>query len=436
MKLMSKSLSDLISAQKNGEATGMYSVCSANKIVLETSVDFAARNQSSLLIEATCNQVNQYGGYTGMLPNQFVEFVLNLVDKYALPEDKVILGGDHLGPYPWRNEPASLAMQKAKKLVRDYVAAGYLKIHLDASMPCADDTPNSSVDIKESANRAAELCKISEEVAWETSRKEAPAYVIGTEVPLPGGIETGEEIHVTKIQDIRETIEETKKAFVNHGLESAWNRVIAVVVHSGVDYGDRIIYPYNRGRTAQLTEYIKSEPQIVFEAHSTDYQTQRALEQMVEDQFAILKVGPELTFVYREAVFALEWIEIELLGGRSGTSLSNLSNIIEAVMMENPLHWQNYYSGTEQEKALSRKYSFSDRIRYYWPDPKVQMALERLNSNLIEQKIPQALISQFFPIQFQKIKQYNREINPRWLVQDKIHDVLNKYASACESKKL
>ena len=50
-----------------------------------------------------------------------------------------MLGGDHLGPYVWRAEPADEAMAKARDLVRDYVAAGYTKIHLDASMRLGGD---------------------------------------------------------------------------------------------------------------------------------------------------------------------------------------------------------------------------------------------------------------------------------------------------------
>ena len=39
----------------------------------------------------------------------------------------------------WRREDAATAMSHAEVLVRAYVAAGYTKLHLDCSYPCADD---------------------------------------------------------------------------------------------------------------------------------------------------------------------------------------------------------------------------------------------------------------------------------------------------------
>ena len=51
---------------------------------------------------------------------------------------------------------------------------------------------------------------------------------------------------------------------------------------------------------------------MVYEAHSTDYQTRDALRALVKDHFAILKVGPGLTFAMREALWALDAIDQEL----------------------------------------------------------------------------------------------------------------------------
>jgi D-tagatose-1,6-bisphosphate aldolase subunit GatZ/KbaZ len=426
-------LQDMVLAQKNDVPIGMYSICSANPVVLETSVDFAAKLQIPLLIESTCNQVNQYGGYTGMLPNQFIDFVWRLVEKNDLPREKIILGGDHLGPYPWRNESVSNAMQKAKTLVHDYVTAGYSKIHLDASMPCANDDPTNPLDVVEGANRTVALCKIAEDSLEKSGRNDSLFYVIGTEVPSPGGVETNEEIHLTRVTDVRETIEETQKAFLKHGMEDAWDRVIAIVVHPGVDFGNNIIYPYNQDKAVYLTGYIKSQPQLVYEAHSTDYQSQKALRQMVEDQFAILKVGPELTFAYREAIFALEFIETELLDIQAGLPLSNLRSVVDFVMLNNPVHWQKYYKGTEQEQAIARKYSYTDRIRYYWSDPKIQKAISCLYMNLADVEIPSSLISQYFALQQGSIPSSLDFAKPTWLIKNRIQNVLQKYASACGS---
>ena len=45
---------------------GIPSFCTANELVIEACIRQAMRFDDFVLIEATANQVNQYGGYTGM----------------------------------------------------------------------------------------------------------------------------------------------------------------------------------------------------------------------------------------------------------------------------------------------------------------------------------------------------------------------------------
>src|SRR6516225_10071611 len=124
------------------------------------------------------------GGYTGMRPQDFLELVHRIADRAGLPRDRVLLGGDHLGPNPWQMLSAEAAMTRAEVLVADYVRAGFRKIHLDCSMACADDPPSLSDEMI--ARRAARLCTVAEHAHAEADG-EPPVYVIGTEVPRPGG---------------------------------------------------------------------------------------------------------------------------------------------------------------------------------------------------------------------------------------------------------
>ena len=62
-------LDDIVAAQKHGEPKGVTSICSAHPWVLKAAM---GQKAGILLIESTCNQVNQYGGYTGMNPAEFV----------------------------------------------------------------------------------------------------------------------------------------------------------------------------------------------------------------------------------------------------------------------------------------------------------------------------------------------------------------------------
>jgi D-tagatose-1,6-bisphosphate aldolase subunit GatZ/KbaZ len=423
-------LDEVVRAQKRGEAAGLASLCSANPFVLEAALTHALGAKAPLLIESTCNQVNQYGGYTGMDPAGFAKYVHRLADKFGFPPERLLLGGDHLGPYPWRDAPAEPAMEKARALVRDSVLAGYTKIHLDASMKCADDDPDRPLDPQVSARRAAELAQTAEAACRQLGAGGTPPrYVIGTEVPLPGGL-PGEDAApaVTPAAEVEHTLVVTRQAFLERGLESAWERVIAVVVQPGVEYGDQAIYDYRRDQAAALARLIRRYDRIVYEAHSTDYQTGAALRNLVQDHFAILKVGPALTFAFREAVFALALIEAELFPEQE---VSDAPGALERAMQANPADWQPYYSGSEAERSLARKYSFSDRSRYYWPDPGVQAALGRLLDNLARLPIPLALLSQYLPAQYERVRGGALANRAPALIHDKIAAVLADYATAC-----
>jgi len=313
----------LVRDQRQGVTRGMPSLCSAHPFVLRTAFELARERNEPVLVESTSNQVNQDGGYTGLRPADFVEFVGRAADEAGLRRGRVILGGDHLGPYPWRSLPARAALERACEMVRAYVRAGYAKIHLDASQACADDPaalPEALV-----AERTAVLA-VAAEAARDGLASEPPVYVIGTEVPPPGGQQDGHVAGpaVTRPGDAARSLALTRDAFARHGLQRAWERVLALVVQPGVEFGDDAVHRYRREAAAGLRVLAESDDGLLYEAHSTDYQDARALRGLVVDHFAWLKVGPELTFAFRESVFALETIERELLGERASVTLSGV----------------------------------------------------------------------------------------------------------------
>src|SRR5262249_3190116 len=141
----------------------------------------------------------------------------------------------------------------------------------------------------------------------------APVYVIGTEVPAPGGSGAEEAgLRPTSPEDVDRTLDISRAAFERAGLSDAWERVIAVVVQPGVEFGDFAVHPYDRTQARSLSKAIAARAPWMYEAHSTDYQRPGALCHLVEDRFAILKVGPWLTFACREALFALEDVARDL----------------------------------------------------------------------------------------------------------------------------
>jgi len=413
----------LVLSHHVGEPRGITSVCSAHPTVIEATLRYAGENRLPALIEATCNQVNQFGGYTGMTPLDFANYVKNLAQTLNFPPSKLILGGDHLGPLVWADEPSVQAMAKAKTLVRDFALAGFQKLHLDCSMPLGDDKELSLSTI---AQRTAELAAIVETTCSEHDLPK-PCYVIGSEVPPAGGAKAGElHIKVTDTDTVAETIELTRQAFYAFGLHSAWERVIALVVQPGVEFGDSEIHEYNRQAATPLTKFIETVPGIIFEAHSTDYQTREALRTMVEDHFAILKVGPALTYAFREGIFALAEIENQICD-----SPSHIKETLERAMLTNPKYWQKYYHGDERTLRRSLFFSFSDRIRYYWTEPSVHSALTQLFSNLANAPLPLTLLSQYLPKQYSKIRAGLLKNNAHNIVLDKITEILEDYNAAC-----
>jgi D-tagatose-1,6-bisphosphate aldolase subunit GatZ/KbaZ len=421
-------LDEVVQAQQRGQARGITSICSAHPQVLGVAMRHARRSGAALLIESTCNQVNQYGGYTGMTPAGFSSFLQEIAAREGLEPGQLLVGGDHLGPGPWQDEPAEAAMQKASRLVAECVLAGYTKLHLDASMRLGDDSPDQPLDPEVSARRSAGLAQAAEEASGQLGGRAGLRYVIGSEVPPPGGIQAGkQQVAVTSVESAAETVELTRRAFQGLGLEGAWERVMALVVEAGVEYGEQGVYAYDPRRAAGLAGWIAGQA-LVFEAHSTDYQAPQALRQMVADHFAVLKVGPALTFAFREAVFALEAIEAELHEERER---SGLRRSLERAMLSNPVHWEKYVTGDETQRRLARLYGLSDRARYSWPDPGVQAALAHLLRNLEGMTLPLGLLSQHLPEQARRVLSGELDAKPQALIANKVEAVLEGYAYAC-----
>jgi len=421
-----KRLLEIMARHKAGADIGVCSVCSAHPLVIEAALAHAQRNDSDVLIEATSNQVNQDGGYTGMRPAEFAHRVQSLAVSVGLPPERVMLGGDHLGPNCWQHLDAEAALLRSERLISDYVAAGFRKIHLDCSMSCAGD-PLPLTDAIVAA-RAARLCAIAEQT-WRQVGGEAPVYIVGTEVPVPGGAhEALSELRPTDAAAVARTIDAQARAFRDLKLAEAWTRVIGLVVQPGVEFDHDRVIDFRSDRVAGLSSIIHAQPHLLYEAHSTDYQTTANLRALVHAHFAILKVGPALTFALREALFALDQIESELLGPERA---SRLRHTILAAMTAEPKYWRRYYTSTGLQLAIDSQYSLSDRIRYYWPQPAVVAALEALLANLDARPLPLALLSQYLPEEYRAVREGRLNPNARGLAMHHVELVLRQYASAC-----
>jgi len=414
-------LTKLAGAEAAARLRGIVSVCSAHPLVIEAALRRGRVADVPVLIEATCNQVNQEGGYTGMTPADFRRLVEGIAKQVGFPLDRLILGGDHLGPNPWKSLPAEEAMPRAEAMVATYVDAGFRKIHLDCSMGCAGEA--AALDDETTATRAARLAGIAEQKAEQISA--SLVYVIGTEVPPPGGATHAiTELEVTSPDAVRNTLEVHRRAFADAGID-ALERVIGIVVQPGVEFGNANVALYRPERARALSAALGTIPGLVYEAHSTDYQPATALRALVDDGFAILKVGPGLTFALREALYGLDAIAAELDGGGP-----LLQPAMDALMLAQPKHWASHYPGTPDEQRLQRHFSYSDRIRYYWPDTRAQVEVNALMARFTGRSIPETLISQHLARLYPDVVSARLKAVPPDLCLAAVNAALDPYYSA------
>lgn len=417
--------------RRQGSLCGLPSYCTANPFVLEVALRRAKLLNAPVLIEATANQVNQYGGYTGMLPKDFYEMVQKMAEEIGLSEHQIILAGDHLGPLTWQDLPEKEAMERSVELVYQYARAGFTKIHLDTSMKLADD-PEGLLSTETIARRGAELYKASirgyEELKAEKPEAMRPVFVIGSEVPIPGGAQEAEDtLAVTSPDAFRDTVATYRRVFKEEGVEEGMKDVIAVVVQPGVEFGDDQIFLYDRDAAAELSDALKEFPELCFEGHSTDYQSAECLKKMVQDGIAILKVGPALTYGLREALFSLSFMEKELVPEEKQ---AHFIETLEEVMLENSGNWKKHYHGDEKQLALARRYSFSDRARYYIGQPKVVASIQKLFENLREYPIPMNMLHQYMPLTYDKVRDGLLPLDPKELALDGVTNFMLDYEYA------
>jgi D-tagatose-bisphosphate aldolase class II non-catalytic subunit len=421
-------LHDIATWRDGPGPSGIPSVCSAHPMVLEASMRATLPTSLPLLIEATCNQVNQDGGYTGMTPKDFRNFVERIAAENDFPTERIILAGDHLGPNPWKSLRAEEAMQKAEVMISAFAAAGFTKLHLDCSMGCQGEPVALKDD--ETASRAARLAAAAESALPEGGDITKPVYVIGTEVPIPGGaMHALDELELTTPEDARRTVQIHETAFAKAGESDAFTRVIAAVVQPGVEFGSHNVIDYNSSKARALSSTLKDLPGLVFEAHSTDYQTRANLTDLVQDGFAILKVGPGLTFALREALYGLDGIAEELFPGRRDETLRAS---MERIMLAAPENWGKYYEGSDAELALQRHFSYSDRMRYYWPQREADAAVELLFEGLGDTELPETLIGQYLGARYEAVRNGHLAQTARALALASVESVMQDYISACE----
>ncbi|WP_210254081.1 class II D-tagatose-bisphosphate aldolase non-catalytic subunit [Jiella pacifica] len=383
---------DLAEGIRQNRAAGDFafaSICSAHPEVLAAALEHAREGGWPIIVEATSNQVNQFGGYTGMMPGDFIAFVAKIAEAADYPVEKIVFGGDHLGPQAWRSQPAEEAMGHAETMVRSYVEAGFTKIHLDCSEGCRGEP--AQLDDAVVAERAARLARACEAAAGDGASK--LRYVVGTEVPPPGGAR-GEHAPIVPTDPDRalQTIEAHRQAFEREGLGQAFGRVCALVVQPGLEFGPAHVDHFDTAQPDRLSQTLEGFPTLAFEAHSTDYQKAAVYPELARRHFAVLKVGPALTHAYREAIYGLSHVDGWLTGS------AHISTVMEDLMLAEPKSWSGHYDESDAATAKAlRHFGYADRIRYYWAKPAAIEAVAALAARLdAVTSLPRPMLEQYF----------------------------------------
>lgn len=415
---MTDILRDIIARNRAGEAAAIPSVCTAHPQVITASLMLAERLDRAVVIEATSNQVNQEGGYTGMKPADFIRFVNALADEAKVSRDRILFGGDHLGPQAWRKGEAAIAMAKARVMVADYVKAGFTKIHLDCSEGCKGEAAQLPDEV--TAARAADLA-----AACERAAPTPPLYVVGTEVPPPGGARAGEDGHITptRPEAAKATLDAHEAAFGEAGLADVLPRVVGLVVQPGVEFSPMSVHRLPMARDPGLKQAVASWPGLCLEAHSTDYQHTEVFPRLAELGFAFQKVGPALTFAWRQAVYALDSLA-RMAGWLDGETLPDT---MERLMLADPGSWTGHYRGDDADIRVERHFGLADRIRYYWPLPQAQAAVARTFAAFEGRRIPDPLLLQGFSPELLSLAEAVPGPRPLALAQASVQQALAPY---------
>jgi D-tagatose-1,6-bisphosphate aldolase subunit GatZ/KbaZ len=201
----------------------------------------------------------------------------------------------------------------------------------------------------------------------------------------------------TKPDAVRETYAVHKQLFEAGGLSAAFERVIAIVVQPRVESAQMSVVLYDAARARELVSARADLGGLVYEAHSTDYQTGAALKALVDDGFSILKIGPSLTYALREALYAME-----LAAGEVHHGPRDLHDTMERLMLADPGPWKDHIHGTAASQESQRHYGLADRIRYYWLKPEAEAALARLHDRFGRTRPHIGLLSQYLSGPFVK----------------------------------
>jgi D-tagatose-1,6-bisphosphate aldolase subunit GatZ/KbaZ len=415
-------------ANRRGERKGIYAVESQNPSVQEMYLQQALADGSPALFEICADLLDPHGQSGKMLPDDFIANVTQIMVKTGFPRDRLFFGVNDLSPSLWKDESIESALKKTCVFISDLVSFGFNKLGIHAAIPLKGDPADQPLPQEVIITREVALYQAAEGAAAAMPEEEKPLYVIDVH---PGrGKAEGQNTMLHK-EDVEIAVDRFVQIAAAAGLPEMKERLLAVRIFLGAGYDSEKIIPFDSSLLKELGGCVYEDKPVVMEVLQTDFQMQTVLDQLVHNHFGFMRIGPELTFTMREALFSLAMMENETMIGKPGVYLSNFIIELDRAMQSAPQHWQKYYTGNGFEQLIARKYSLYDRSRFYWEDKEVRKTKKRLYDNLIEYPVPLTVLRQFMPCQYERVAAGELENKPDALVMDAVRHALHRYSRAC-----
>ena len=418
----------IMEANRRGERKGICAVESQNPTVQETYLRQALADSSPALFEICADMLDSQGQSGKILPYDFIANVKQIAVKTGFPRDRLFFGVDHLSPSIWQDESYASAMKKTCTLISDLVSLGFNKLGIHAGISLKGDPENQLLSQEAIIAREATLYQAAEGAAAALPDEEKPLYVIDVH---PGQGMTEDQTNIVNKEDVEITVDRFAKTAAAAGLPEMKERLLAARIFLGAGYDSEKVIPFGSSLLKELGGCVYGDKPVVLEVLQTDFQPQTVLNQLVDNHFAFLRVGQELTYTMREALFSMALMENETMIGKPGVYLSNFIIELDRAMQSDPRHWQKYYTGNGFEQLIERKFSLYDRSRFYWEDKEVRKTKKRLFDNLIEYPVLLTVMRQFMPYQYERVAAGELENKPDALVMDAVRRALHRYSHAC-----
>ena len=264
-------------------------------------------------------------------------------------------------------------MARARDLVRDFVLAGFTKIHLDASMRLADDPSDRPLDETTVAQRAADLCAVAEAAMGSLpANAPRPVYVVGSEVPIPGG-ELADFGRPGGDERRRRRAHAGRDASRVHGVRRRQRPRARPGARHAARRGvrDAVIFAYDERAAAALAPKCRTSRRWSTRRTPRTTSRRRPLARWSATTSRSSRSAPALPS--RSGRRCSRWRR----SSASGWSASRgrrigLRDNAPARDDRAPRALEPFFGGAEEELRFARDFSFSDRSRYYWPSPRCE----------------------------------------------------------------